>query len=212
MRQVHIYIEGGGNDRDTRSTFRQAFRKFIKTIIDDFSGEVNIIPSGGRTSTYDRFLTSLRQNPDIINILIVDAEEIRNSDESYTDKELIWDYLKRRDFWDTPKGINERNAYVMVRTMETWLIADRENLKKFYGKDFNENAIPKNSNLENVTKDQIEDGLDRATMKTSKGKYSKNKGRDSFAILMTTDSEIVKNACLSCRRLFDELPVILQAG
>ena len=47
-------------------------------------------------------------------------------------------------------GMEDEHIHLMVQVMESWVIADLEALKKFYGSDFNSNAIPKNSDRKQV--------------------------------------------------------------
>ena len=216
---IRFYVEGastGAKSNAGKSDARKAFHIFLTEIrhvaVNQNLEWHSIKLCGSRQSTYENFCSSLANETEIFHVLLVDAEE--NAEGNSYESGKIWDYLSKHsgDGWIKPAKAEEHHVYLMVRTMETWIVADRENLKKFYGRDFHENAIPKNSHLENVMKNQLEESLDRATVKTSKGKYSKNKSRDSFFILMTTDPEIVKEACLSCRRLFTELLKVLQTS
>lgn len=91
----------------------------------------------------------------------------------------------------------------MIQSMETWLVADRAALKKFYGQHFNEKALPANTDLESVAKDTLADRLKQATSKTQKGEYHKTK--HAFDILAAVDVAVVRKAVPNCDRLFAEL-------
>lgn len=47
----------------------------------------------------------------------------------------------------------------MVQAMEAWFIADADKLKEFYGRDFNENAIPKDRDIERIEKSRLDSAL-----------------------------------------------------
>lgn len=75
----------------------------------------------------------------------------------------------------------------MVQCMEYWLVADRETLKSFFGKEFKENALPATgAPLESWLKQRVYDGLARAT-KTCETKGRYDKGAHSFKLLTAID-------------------------
>jgi hypothetical protein len=86
-----------------------------------------------------------------------------------------WEHLKARDNLDKPAVVDDHNCHLRVQTMEAWFIADIPTLKKFYGQDFQENSIPKDDNVEIISKDILEPTLKTATGSTSKGEYHKVK-------------------------------------
>lgn len=63
----------------------------------------------------------------------------------------------------------------MVQTMETWLVADIDALRRYYGQGFNSSALPQRQNLEEEPKQAIYAALTRATQQTQKGEYAKIK-------------------------------------
>ena len=69
--------------------------------------------------------------------------------------------------------------------MESWLIADRETLSAYFGKDFRDSALPaKGRSIETVPKSATLEALVTAT-KDCKAHY--NKGSNSFDILAQID-------------------------
>jgi len=88
----------------------------------------------------------------------------------------------------------------MVQMMESWLIADTEALKMFYGQGFNANAIPRHANVEQIAKAQVESALEAATRTTQAGNY--HKIRHGPQILGLVDVERVRRAATHCERLF----------
>ena len=71
----------------------------------------------------------------------------------------------------------------MVQVMESWFLADPDTLKAFYGREFRAGSLPRNQNIEQISKQDVERGLKHATSVTKKGDYYDNKGKHSFAIL-----------------------------
>ncbi len=51
----------------------------------------------------------------------------------------------------------------MVQVMETWLVADRNTLRRYFGAQFRENTLRQWPDLENVPKHGVLDALARAT-------------------------------------------------
>jgi hypothetical protein len=149
--KIRLFIEGSGDDsalsqRKLREGF-SAFFKSLVTLIRDQGNRVEwggIVPCGKRRSAYDDFCVALKQNPDDLNILLVDSEEAM-PEVAFNPNRRNWEHLKRRqgDQWDCPDGVDDERCFLMIQTMESWLIADLQNLKRYYGKNFNENAIPK---------------------------------------------------------------------
>jgi acyl-coenzyme A thioesterase PaaI-like protein len=84
--------------------------------------------------------------------------------------------------------------------MEAWLIADRDALSRFYGQRFNANAIPRNPNVEQVGKQDLESALKDATRHTAKGEY--HKIHHGPNILSQLDVARVRIAASHCNRLF----------
>ena len=57
----------------------------------------------------------------------------------------------------------------MVQTMEAWIVADVDALKRYYGQNFNTGLLPRATDLESVAKSEVEDSLRRATKHAGKG-------------------------------------------
>lgn len=73
------------------------------------------------------------------------------------------------------KDADDEQCHLMVQLMEAWFTADHEALQSFYGKGFNVDALPKHSDVEQVSKDTIMQSLKSATRRTQKGEYHKIK-------------------------------------
>ncbi len=88
--------------------------------------------------------------------------------------------------------------------MEAWFLADKDTLGLFFGDGFYRGALPARSDVENVTKTEVLNGLKAATRRCKKkGEYGK--GRHSFDILAQIDPVKVTEASLQAKRLVETL-------
>ena len=99
-------------------------------------------------------------------------------------------HLKQRDDWDKPATAPDSDCHLMVQEMESWLVADPETLKAYFGKDFDPTQLPSaDAPIEDLSKDQIARSLAAAARKTKQQGYQK--GRDSFRLLETVNGTLV---------------------
>jgi len=194
--RIKVYVEGGGNrnlDRECRKAFAALFERADLT-----SRKPAVIPCGGRRSTYDDFCTALRKAiSGELPVLLVDSEGPVTAP--------AWQHVRNRpgDGWERPDGATDDHLHLMVQVMETWFLADRENLVKYYGSDFHENRLPNTVNLEDCPKQTVFDSLESASRDTSKGRY--NKGSHSFRILGELSPTTIEGALPHAKQFFDFL-------
>ncbi len=198
--RVKIYVEGGGNDNSRLcAELRQGFQSlFIKA---GFGGKLpSVIASGGRAEAFHDFQIAIRKSKlgEVI-LLLVDSEG------GIEDGVTKWDYVKTRvgDNWEQPKNANENNLFFMIECMESWFLADKDALKNFYGKDFHENSLLKNTNFESISKQNVYSSLENATKGTIKGRYGK--GTHSFKILGMLDPQKIKDHGTYAREFFERI-------
>ena len=197
-REIRLYVEGGGNQKDTKGRLRTAFGTFFKEIKDRARSDRTpwtITVCGGRSATFDNFRLAMRSHPDAFNVLLVDSEDPVNH-------ESPWEHLRNRkdDGWTNP-GCEDRECHLMVQCMETWLVCDSEKLATYYGQGFRENALPKNADIESVAKDNILRSLKEATRTTkTKGEYHKT--QHGPEILERIRADEVRRKAPACERLF----------
>jgi hypothetical protein len=197
--EMRIYIEGGGDGKNTKALIRQGFSQFLKPIVEIAKSKKikwNITICGSRNNAFRDFKNALKSHPEAFNVLLVDAE-------ASVTKPSPWEHLKFRDNWDAPLGVDDSHCHLMVQAMEAWFIADVSTLKQFYGQGFKENAIPKNANVENIDKDSLEPSLKTATRSTIKGEYQKIKHTSKLLELLNIAR--VREASRYCDRLFTTL-------
>lgn len=138
------------------------------------------------------YLKGVKSHPDALNLLLLDSDRPPESRtlEALCQAKGIGLEHKERVFW-------------MVEVMETWFLSDREALSEYYGQNFHEGALPRNSKLELISKQDVLDGLKSATLSTGKGAYHKTK--HAPALLRSLDARKVEAGCPHCKRLFEAL-------
>ena len=195
---TRLYVEGGGDRKPLRTECRQAFREFLQKA--GLAGRLpRIFASGGRQQAYGDFRHALgaSRGGDFV-VLLVDSEGPIAADAER------WRHLKDRDGWDKPAGATDDHVHLMVQCMETWFLADRTALAGYFGVGFNENSLPRRANVEEVSKQDLERGLNAAT-RNSRPKGAYRKGRDSFAILADLDPDKVADASPHAKRFLEAL-------
>ena len=194
---VKLIVEGGG-DRKSKSLNRECRRAFAEFLgKSGLAGRLpNIEAAGGREHAYDAFRTAHARDSRTA-VLLVDAEAPLTASDT-------WTHLQTRDGWTRPAGATNDQCHLMVQVMESWFLADREALANFYQQQFRPKALPGNPRrVEQIPKKDVQDGLDRATRATAKGRY--HKGRHSFEILASLDPAKVTAASPYARRFVQTL-------
>ncbi|NJR66006.1 MAG: DUF4276 family protein [Leptolyngbyaceae cyanobacterium CRU_2_3] len=195
MKEIRIYVEGGGDGKESKATFRQGMSEFLSEIIKLARSQTigwTLVACGSRNDAFRNFQTALRTHPDAFNLLLVDAED-RITGNS------IWQHLQNRDSWNMTH-INETQCHLMVEVMENWLLADVDALAQFYGQNFNRSAIPTIQNVESISKSNVETALTNATCRTQKGEYRKI--QHGAKLLGLVSVPIVRSRAPYCDRLF----------
>lgn len=195
--EVRIYVEGGGDGKDTKARIREGFRSFLSQLVERARAKRirwSIIACGGRSKAHHAFLIALKKHGNAFNVLLVDSEGPVDS--------TAWQHLNKRDHWQSA-GADDACCHLMVQAMEAWIIADPEALGRFYGQGFNPNALPANRDVEAIDKATLDSALRRASRTTTKGEY--HKIRHAAKILQALDPQKVQAAAPQCRRLFATL-------
>ncbi len=202
VKEIRIYIEGGGDHKDTKTLLRKGFGIFLEGVRDKAREQRigwRIVACGSRDRAYDIFLTALRTHPQFFNVLLVDSEgPVTQSP---------WEHLRDRDKWADGDRSDDQ-CHLMVQMMEAWLIADQGALESFYGEGFNRNPLPNDPDVEQIDKNRLEKSLKDATKDTQKGKY--DKGDHSPRILEKLSPDIVRQKARHCDRLFNTLLRIIE--
>jgi len=202
--EIRLYVEGGGNAKDTKTRMREGFSGFFRAIIDRVRErriKWRVIACGPRNETYRHFEIALEVNAEAFNILLVDSEGPVSA--------RPWEHLRASDRWGKPDA-DDSHCHLMVQTMEAWLIADVDALARFYGADFRRGAIPGNPNVEEIDKARLLPALEAATRDTTKGQYHKT--RHAPRILGELDVSRVRSAAPHCERLFSTLSGLIDSS
>lgn len=193
VKEIRVYFEGD-------NALRKGFNNFLKSEIDlarQRDLRFNLISGGSTAETIKDFMTAARTHTDAINIVLIDSDKPDNGN-------LIAE-VKQRASWDTEAGaeIQDEQIHFMVQVMESWFLADRNALKKYYGQGFREGQLPGNQNVERISKSDVVNGLAKATRNTAKKKYHKT--RHAPDLLSSLDIDKVCSNAPSCNRLFHSL-------
>ncbi len=191
---VQLFVEGGGDSTQLRNRCREGFRKLLENT--GFRRRMPRVRAlGSREAAFDRFKTALGDpmNADDVLMLI-------DSEAPITDVERTWDHLRRRDRWRKPSDATDDQVLFMVTSMETWLAADHEALRKRFPRDFNGNRLPDPNRIEDRHSDDVLTALKRAT----NDRYSK--GAISFELLGSLNPDTLQQlpSFRRARRILNE--------
>ena len=194
-----IYLEGGAKG-ELNARCREGFRKLFEKC--GLEGKMPaLVACGSRSQAFKNFKTEVKKKSDkAFIVLLVDSED------PVKDIEKPWEHLRNRegDKWEKPEGITDENVFLMTTCMETWIACDRDMLRKHYGSNFKESALPALPGIENKSRQNILKSLEKATNQ----KYSK--GKHSFAILAKINPSTIQQYLPSFARMLRILREVLE--
>ena len=199
--RVQIYVEGGGDHAPLRRRCREGFREFFRN-----AGLAEAMPKvvacGSRRNAYGKFCTAVgnASEGDFV-VLLVDSE-------GPVDGVPPWQHLRNRERWTQPPEASDDSAHLMVQVMESWFLADRAALKRYFGHGFRETALPEHAAVEEVAKADVLNGLKDAS-RSCRTKSRYDKGQHSFDILSQLDADKVMERSPGAKRL---VTAVRQAG
>ena len=194
--KIKIFVEGGGDGSTLKTECRRGFSTFFERA--GMKGRMpSVLACGSRNEAYSDFCTAVMQAvPDVLPLLLVDSEDAIT--------QSPWAHLKTRDNWDKPAAATDEQVHLMVRCMESWFLADRSQLAKYFNQGFDANALPAGTNVESIDKDTLMNALKHAS-RQCKTKSRYDKGEHSFEILSMIDPEVVAKASPHAERLLKTL-------
>lgn len=169
----HLYLEGSASSKEAQIRCREGFRKLLEKM--GLRGRMpRLVACGGRGDVLSAFRIALTEGSGDFVAMLIDSEG------PVDDIEATWQHLAKQDGWQRPAQAEDEQVLLMTTCMESWIVADRSALKKFFGQHLQEKALPTRTRLEEKTPDEIQDALGHATRHCAKP-YSK--GKRSFEIL-----------------------------
>lgn len=195
---VKLYVEGGGEGELLDTLFRQGWKKFFEEA--GLAGKLpSVVRGQGRHQTFDLFKRAVAHpRGGALPLLLVDSEE------PVKEGHTVWQHLKAREDWPQPPGSVDDQAFLMVQVMETWFLADRGLLRKYFGRSLRENHLRQWPVLEAVPKVTVFDALANATAGCEK-RYAK--GKVSYEMLAQLNPNPVEAGCPHAKALLDRLRI-----
>jgi hypothetical protein len=193
-------VEGSGDTNKLQTIGREAMAKFLSKL--SLKKRCSIVMCGGRQQAYDDFRIALKNPKDgEFPILLVDAEAAMQREGE------PWEHLKMRDGWNKPQTATDDHAFLMVQTMEAWLICD-DLAWKAWKPRVDIGKLPKihNDNVEAVEKNKLEEGCE-AVCKSISFSYLGNKRLSGFGILKNVKPELVRKNSKEANRFFEFIEV-----
>ena len=176
---AYIYIEGGATgagSRDLNLRCQQAFHKLLGSM--GFKGRFpRLWACGGRGAVFDEFVNHHSSNTADYVAMWIDSEEpMENPDAAWEHLRTVTTVPK----WAKPQGAQDDQVLFMTTCMETWIVADRDALRKHYGRQLQESALPPLVSLEERGRHDVQGKLGHATRHCAN---AYEKGKRSFEIL-----------------------------
>jgi hypothetical protein len=106
--EIRIYVEGGGEGRQTKAAVREGFQRLLRGIVLEARSQRvrwQIVACGPRKAAFENFLMVLDTHPGAFNVLLVDSEGPVNNGPK--------EYLRSRDDWNLP-DISAGHYHLMV--------------------------------------------------------------------------------------------------
>ena len=180
--RVTLYVEGGGHRAALKAQLRKGFRNLLVNA--NFAGRLpKVVACGPRDRAYQNFKRAVREGKDF-PVLLVDSEVIVQKRHQPPHASGAWQHLLSSDHWRQPKEAADDQAQLMVASMETWLVADRQALRDYFP-GLNARRLPPVERLESRPKEEILQALERSTETSNKGAYKK--GEHAFALVGLVD-------------------------
>jgi hypothetical protein len=199
VKRCVVYIEGGGRGRIADNDFRRNWKTFLQEFHElarnNGYDKLTIVRGKDRGNTYRRF--AKHQPLDDLCVLLVDAET------AVPQNAHVWDVVANRpqDRWQRPVWATEKHLYLMVHSVETWLLTDPDALQRFFKKGFDGSHLPR-TDLENRPISEIEKALEKATQNSQKGPYRHGQANEIIGLV---DPAKVKALKRHGKRLFESL-------
>ena len=188
-----IFIEGsklGEDSKEMDVRCRKAFHALLDPICP--KRKPSLHPCGGRDRAFKDFRTAHKLGKATFVALLVDTED------PVEDLNQPWEHLKDRDNWDRPHGAEDEQVFFMATCMETWIVADRDALKRHFKHKLQESALPPPNDLEQRERQDVLGKLEHATRECPN---AFRKGNRSFDILAKLSPSVLRRNLSSFERM-----------
>jgi hypothetical protein len=204
MREVVVYVEGGGPTRLQQKEFRTGLDQFfisLKKLADDNDCRLTFSPRGGIEQVLADFDIAYNPPSTEIYYLLVDSD---GPVISVPRNHLKTKFSSYRFLDD--KKIPDNRIHLMVQVMESWFIADISALERFFGEGFDSAQIPQDQEIESIDGDVAINSLKSASKGSSRGEYKLYSTIEfETGILKQLNPDILKDKAPHCKRLFEIL-------
>jgi hypothetical protein len=183
---VQVFVEGN-------STLKLPLIQFIGKAVPASRGSIAIHLGKNKDETIKDFLRTLHENSSANVFLLVDSDA--------PDDGKLFEKLKQTTAWrkHAPKRVQAERIHWMVQVMESWFLADGAALKAYYKKSFKASALPKGSNVEQISKPDVFKALKQvAALGYEKAAHAPN-------ILGYLSPNTVRARAAHCGRFLDAL-------
>ena len=193
--RIVLCIEGGGDTNATQIECRRAFSTLLERA--GFAGRMpQVIACGSRNGAFKVFKSELGAS-ERVAVLLVDSEDP-------VTESSPWAHLKIRDGWDQPIHTTDAQAQLMTTCMETWISADIDTLKSYFGQHLNLKKLWPITKLEDRPRDQVQAALTDATSACGRDRVYK-KGERSFRVLAKVNPDVLMQHLSYFKRFLDDL-------
>jgi hypothetical protein len=190
---IKIFVEGGGDQNRTSTACRKGFQEFFGKLLRGKT-RPRIVACGSRDRAHKDFQIALKAEPEIFSMLLVDSEG------SVTTGQTPIQHLRQAGWKD---NLPEDQIHLMVQCMESWFLADKQELASYFGNDFNTGRLSQRPDIENIPKTDVQRCLHSAAKNCPSAGYHKT--RDGFEILGRIDPQKVRQSSPHADRFFDVL-------
>jgi hypothetical protein len=202
-----LYIEGGAEGRASDSDFRRGWKIFLNEL-HQLARQMNfdsleVVRGKGRANAYNMFKSSKTTHPYDLCVLLVDSEM------EVAPGRHVWEVVAQRqgDHWKRPQWAHSDHLFLMVQMVETWLLTDHDALRSFFKeRGFETRHLP-TTDLENRSKDDINEALRKATKSTGKGPYRHGQAHEILEYVRPDRVKTLTHA----KRLFDTMERMISA-
>lgn len=208
MKTIRLYIEGDKKEKGKSGfiSLRQGFSEFFGKWAEQENLKVkfdnNIL--GSRGDAVNIFLKFVKLYPRETIFLLIDTE--REKDINQNAKDFLKEDFPNSNF----KSIDESQCHFMAQAMETWFLADKENLAACFDDKFKGKSLPKHKEIEKIPKDDVIAKLKTATKDTSNGKGKYDKGGNAGKILREIRPHKVYESAPHCERLLNTIKKVVE--